>query len=136
MTAGRKLGQRLGAGAELIIRIREIDALADDADREAAHAPALADARVEPRRLATRVGPDDQQRVGVLDPGNRRVEQIGRAAPSRIERAAVLARVDVLHAEPLHQHFQREYFLDRRKIAGDSAGDLAAIEEIFALKML
>ena len=34
--------------------------------------PALADARVQHRRLAARVGADQQDRVGLLDAGDRR----------------------------------------------------------------
>ena len=72
-------------------------------------------------RLAARVRADDQQRVGALDAGDGGVEQIGRPAPVRIERRAVLAGIEVLAAEPRHQVLQREHLLDRGEVAGDGA---------------
>src|SRR5882672_4667965 len=63
-------------------------------------APALADARVEHRRLAARIGAHDQQRVRLLDAGDGGVEQIGRPAPFRVERLALLAAIEILRAEP------------------------------------
>ena len=56
--------------------------------------PALAQARVDERRLPARVGADQQAGVGLLDAGDRRVEQIAGAARG-IEPGAVLAAVDV-----------------------------------------
>jgi hypothetical protein len=66
-------------------RIGQIDALADQADREMPHAPALADARVEDRGLVARIGADDQRGVRLLDAGDGRVEDIERAAPARVD---------------------------------------------------
>ena len=48
-------GQRLRPCAEIIIVISKIGFLADQADREISHAPALADPRIEDGRLAARV---------------------------------------------------------------------------------
>ena len=85
-----EIGQRLRARAEIVVGIGQIGLLADQRDRELAGAPALADARIEHRRFAARIGADDQQRVGLLDAGDGGVEQIARPAPRRIERRAVL----------------------------------------------
>ena len=49
------------------------------------------------------------------------VEEIGRPAPLRIERRAVLTAVEIGDAEPRHQILERENFLDRGKIADDGA---------------
>ncbi len=113
--------QRLRPGAEIVVGIGEIRAFADQADREVAHAPALADAGVEHGRLAARIGADDQQGIGLLDPGDRGVEEIARPAPLRIERRAVLPAVEIDDAEPRHQILEREDFLDRRQIADNGA---------------
>ena len=121
---GRDLGQRLGAGAEILVRIGQVGPLADQPDREIAHAPALADAGVEHRRFPARIGADDEQRVGLLDAGDGGVEQIARPAPARIERRAVLPAIDVRDAEPRHQVLEREHLLDRGEIAGDGADAL------------
>ncbi len=46
-----EFGQRIRAGTEIVIRIGQIDPLADQRDREMTHAPALADPRVQDRGL-------------------------------------------------------------------------------------
>src|SRR5881397_1018918 len=58
MRARRDICERLRPSAEIIVAIGEIGALADQADRKGAHAPALADARVEHGRFAARIGGD------------------------------------------------------------------------------
>ncbi len=131
VTAGRDLGQRLGASAEIFVRIGEIHPLADQGDRRRRHAPALADAHVDERRLEARVRTHDQDRVRILDACDGRVEQIGPAAMGRRHQAAVLAGIDIRHAEALHQALEREQFLDGGEIARDGAdalpvGDLHA----------
>ena len=67
-----QLAQRLRAGAHVLIGVGELRRLADDADLEAALAPALQDARVEHRRLEARIGADEQDRVGLVDAGDGR----------------------------------------------------------------
>ena len=57
----------------------------------------------------------------LLDAFDGRVEDVAGAAERRIERGAVLAAVDVLRAERLHQQLQRIHLLDRGEIAGDGA---------------
>ena len=70
--AGGELGQGLGAGAEIVVGVGQVDRLADQADRQRRHAPALADAHVEEGGLEARVGADDQDRVRLLDAGDGR----------------------------------------------------------------
>ena len=77
--------------------------------------------RLEHRSLVARIGPDDQQRIGVLDALDRRIEEIGCPAERRIECRAVLPTVDMRRAEIGHQAFQRIHFLNRGEIAGDGA---------------
>ena len=94
--AGRELAERLRPGAEIVVGIGQVDAARRSAPiGKLPGAPALADARVEHRRFLARIGADDQQRVGLLDAGDGRVEQVARAAERRIERRAVLPAVDV-----------------------------------------
>ena len=45
----RNVGERLRAGAEIIVSVSQVRLRPDDADREFAGAPALADARIEDR---------------------------------------------------------------------------------------
>ena len=59
-----------GGGADLLHRIGEIGDSADRRHREAAGQKTLANARVDQRRFMARVGADDQQRVGLFDPGD------------------------------------------------------------------
>ena len=98
-----KLGQRLRAGAEVLVGIGEVGRLADEADPDVALAPALADAGIEHRRFVARVGADDEDRVGLLDAGDGRVEDVGGAAERRHELAALAAAIEILHAERRHQ---------------------------------
>ena len=114
------------SGAEELVGIGEIDPLADQPDREIAHAPALADAGVEHRGFPARIGADDQQRVGLLDAGDRRIEQVARPAPARIEPGAVLPAVEIGDAEPRHQILERKDLLDRRQLADDGADAVGA----------
>src|SRR3546814_3878528 len=90
MAAVGDLLQRIRASAEIVGPVGEIHLRPDHPDLELAGEPALADARVEYRRLEPRVAADDQQRVRALDPGDGGVEEIAGAA-GRIERDAVLA---------------------------------------------
>ena len=70
MLAFGQLAQRLRAGTHVLIGVRELRRLADDADLEAALPPALEDARVEDRRLEARVGADEHDDVGLIDAGD------------------------------------------------------------------
>ena len=71
-------GERFRAGAEIDVSVSQIGLFADDADQAVALQPALADAGVEHRRFAARVRADDHDRVGLVDAGDRRIEEIGR----------------------------------------------------------
>jgi hypothetical protein len=119
MRARRDIRQRLRPSAEIIVAIGEIGALADQADRKGAHAPTLADARVEHGRFAARIGGDDEQCVRLIDSGDGGVEQVARPAPCWIEHRAVLPAVKIDDAEPRHQILEGEGFLDRGKVADD-----------------
>ncbi len=74
--AGGELGERIGTGAEMLVGIGEVDPLADQPDLEVALAPPPADAGVEHRRFAARIGADDENGVGAIDAGDARVEQV------------------------------------------------------------
>src|SRR5262249_19122439 len=99
-------------------------ALADEADGKIAHAPALADAGVEHRRLPARVAADDQQRVGLVDPGDGGIEEIARPALLGVERRAILPAVEIADAEPGHQVLEREDPLARGETADNGADPL------------
>ena len=71
-------------------------------------------------------GADDQDRVGLLDAGDGRVEQIGGAAEPGRQRRAVLPAIDVRRAERTPSALQREHLLDGREIARDGADALRA----------
>ena len=103
----------------MIVFICQLGFGADDAYRRAAPEPAFPNARVEDGRLVTRAGADDENSVGLIDPGNRRVEKIGCAAKLGVQFRAILAAVDVGRAELAQQRLEREHFFDRRQIADD-----------------
>ena len=89
-----------------------------------AGAPALADARVENGSFLARVGADDQERIGLLDPGNGRIEDPGR--PSRLGVKGVAALHGQIGRTVLaEQILEREHLLDRGEIAGDGPDPLA-----------
>ena len=110
-----------GPAPRYAVGIGQVGPLADQPDREIAGAPALADARIEHGRLVARIGADDQQRVGLLDAGDGGIEQVGRPAPLRVERGAILPAIEIADAEPAHQVLEREHLLDRGEIAGNRA---------------
>ncbi len=85
----------------------------------------LENARVQNRRLVARVGADEQDRVGLVDAGDRRVEQIAGAPMRGIERGAVLAAVDIGRAQLIGEQLQREHLLGGGEVAGDRAKALA-----------
>ncbi len=93
------LRERFWSRAQVIVFVGEIGACADDADRRAALEPPLANTRVEDRRLVARVRADDENSVSLVDAGDRRVEEIGRAAKFRMQFRAVLTTVDIGRAE-------------------------------------
>ena len=108
----------------MIIRVGQVDLLADQADLEVALAPALADAGVEHRRLAARIGADDEHGVGTIDAGDGRVENIRRPAEAGIELGAILAAIEVGRAERRHERPQGEHLLDRGEVAGNRSDAL------------
>jgi hypothetical protein len=116
---GDELAQGLGAGAEMLVRVGQIDPLADQADRQGRGAPTLADAHVEKRGFGARVRADEEHRVRLLDPGDRRVEDVGGAPVGRRQNGAVLPPIEVRRAEALHQQLEGVKLLHRREVAGD-----------------
>ena len=114
-------GERFRPGAEVVVFVGEVGHFADEPGQHAAPEPALTNARVEHRRFVARIRTDDEDRVGLVDSRDRRIEDVGRAAEFRMELRTILATVDVGRAEPGEQRLQREHFLDRRQIADDCA---------------
>ena len=94
MLAARDFGQGLGPGAQILVRIREIDLGADDGDLGRRGAPALADPSVENGGFETRIGADDEDRVGLLDAFDARIEEIARASELRIELVSGLPAIE------------------------------------------
>ena len=115
------LGQRLGAGAEIVIGIGEIHLRADQPDRDLGLSMprALEDAGIEHRRLVARIGADQQDGVGMVDAGDGGIEQIGGAAERGIEFGAVLAAIDIGRAELVGEQLEREHLLAGSEIAGN-----------------
>src|SRR5581483_10156771 len=117
-------GEGFGTCAEIIVSVSQVGLRADQADREIAGTPALADTGIEHRGFLARNGADDQQRIGSLDAGNGGIEQIACTAPARIERRAVLPAIEIDDAEPAQQILERENLLDRGKVAHQRADAL------------
>src|SRR3989337_4089766 len=105
MRAVGDLGQRLGAGAEIVVSIGEVFILADQGDGKLALAlaGALQNTGSEHRRFMARIGADQKNRVGLIDAGDGGIEEVGGATESRIELGAVLAAIDVRRAELLSE---------------------------------
>src|SRR5687768_6920178 len=124
MLAAGEVSERIRAGAEIVVIVGEIGLAADHADLELSRAPALANARVENSGFLARIGPDDQQRVGLFDPRNGRIEDVARTSELRIEGVAALHR-QIAAAVLAHEPLEREHLFDRGEIPGDSAHPLA-----------
>src|SRR5262249_42052131 len=106
-------GKRLRSGADIVVRVGQVRLRPDYADWKFSGAPALADARIEDRGFLARIGADDQQCVGTIDPRYCSIEQVAGAAPGRIERRAILPAIEIGDLQARHQIFEREDFLDR-----------------------
>ena len=80
-------GQQRRRGAELVTRVGQVG-LGRRSGRSACAfaSQRLADARVQHRRFLARIGAHDQDRVGLLDPGDRGVEAV-EIPPRRIQPA-------------------------------------------------
>src|SRR5208337_5103982 len=98
--------------------------LANEPDREIAYAPALADARVEDGGFPSRIRADKKQSVGLFDPSNAGVEEIGCPSPGRIERGTVLPAIEIGDAEAGQQILERKDLLHCGEIADDRANAL------------
>src|SRR5262249_24889430 len=66
--------ERLGSGADVIVGVGQIRLGSDYSDWEFARAPTLANARIEDGSFFARIGADNQQRVGTVDPRYCRIE--------------------------------------------------------------
>src|SRR5262249_39794132 len=105
--------------------IRQIGALADEPDLEPGATPPLANARIEYRCFLARIGANDDQPVGVVDPRNGGIEQVAGASPFGIKRRAVLPAIEIDRAQPPHKVFEGEHVLDGGEIARNRADPLA-----------
>ena len=65
--ACRNIGERLRAGSEMLVRIGQIRALADQPDWEITLAPTLADAGIEHGRLPAGIRADEKERISSFD---------------------------------------------------------------------
>ncbi len=131
MVAVGQVFERVRPRAEISVFEGEIGARPDDADRELAGKPALADAGIEHRRFHARIGADEQQRVGLVDSGDRAVEQPA-GARLGIELGAVLAAIEMGRAERRQQFLERQHRFAIGLIAGDR-GHLGAANAAHAL---
>ena len=129
MRAVGDLGERLGAGAEIIVGIGQVGILTDEPNGYFALSltPALKDARIQHGRLMARIGADEKDRIGLVDAGDGGVEEIGRPSKRGIECRAILAAIDIRRAELLGEQLQREHLLRGGQIAGDG-GKARAVE--------
>ena len=124
VAAGQR-AQRVHAIAQMVAAVGQVGRFADQADLEPACPPAPPDARVENRGLDPRVGPYQQQRIGLVDAGDAAVEQVA-CAQRRIDLGPVLAAVDVGRAQGCHEVLQRDHRLGVGMVAGDRRGSCAA----------
>jgi hypothetical protein len=116
--------ERGRTGAELEHAVGQVGGRPDARHGEAALAHALADAHVDQRPLDARVGPDQQAEIGLLDAGDRGIEQVA-AARGGIEPGAVLTAVQMRRAEPRHQLLEHDHRLAVDQIADDRRDPLA-----------
>ena len=114
-------GKRFGRRAKVIVFEGEVGHFANEPRQHAAAEPSLTDACIEHRRFVARIRADDENRVRLVDAGNRRIEKVGRTSKLRMELRTILAAVDVGRTELGEQRLEREHFLDRRQIADDRA---------------
>ncbi len=116
--------RQMRAVARVLHVVGEVRGGADQPDRHPGMEPAPADARVQNRRLAARVGADQQHRVGLVDARDGAVEDV-EIAPRRIEQTAVLAAIEIGRTPARQQVLERHHALDVAQIAGDGADPLA-----------
>ena len=121
MTAGGNFGQGLRSSAKVFIRIGQVAALANQANGKAPHAPSLADAGIQDGTLAAGIAANEKKRIGLIDTGNTGIEQVGCPSRSGVQRAAILAAIEIDHAEAGEQILKRINLLDRGEIARDAA---------------
>ena len=87
--------QRRAAIAQMLHRIGEIRRRPDRANHNPARQLTLADPGIEHRRLAARIGADQEDRIRLFDPGDRAVEAVKIAARG-VDRGAILAAIEIL----------------------------------------
>src|SRR5260370_22613645 len=120
MLAGGEIAERIRAGTEIVVFVSQLGPGADHADLELAAAPALADARVENGGLMPRVRAPDQKRVGLLNAGDTRIENIGGAAGFWVEGIAALDR-QIDRALLRQQILEREHLFPPGELSGDAS---------------
>ena len=121
MLAIGNVRQCVGSGAEILIRIGEVDLGANERDLRRRGTPAFTNSRIEDRRFEPRVCADNQNRIGLLDAFNAGIEEIAGAAELRIELVSRLPAIERCRAEARQQIFQREHFFGAGKVARDGA---------------
>ena len=107
--------QCVGSGAEILIRIGEVDLGADERDLRRRGTPAFTNSRIEDRRFEPRVCADNQNRIGLLDAFNAGIEEIAGAAELRIELVSRLPAIERCRAEARQQILSARTFLRRRQ---------------------
>src|SRR6185437_12280074 len=113
-------------------RESEVELGPDRRRLEAALEPALAQPRIDDRRLEARVAADEEAGIGFFDAGDGGVEEVAGAA-RRIERGAVLAAIEMGRAQLRHQILERHHRLAIDEVTRDG-GDLVARDRLEALR--
>ena len=131
MLAGGEIAERIGARAEIVVRISEVGLGAVHANLERTGPPALADARVQYGGFLARVRADDQQRVGLVDAGDGRIEDVGGSAGLRIEGGARLGH-QIDRATFRQQFLERKHLFHSGEVSSDGADPLAVDAAVFA----
>src|SRR5229473_7449519 len=98
MLAGDQRVERRAAVAEHLHREAQIEHRPDRRHPEAALQIALAQPRINERRLPARIAADEETGIGLFDPGDRRVEQVAGAAGA-IELRTVLPAIEARGAD-------------------------------------
>ncbi len=117
-------GQHVRRRAQLLRAIGQVGFAANQAYRDIRRQPALTDPSVQHRRFLPRIGADQQDRIGFVDPGDAGVEAV-EIAPRHIEPRTILAAIQMLRTQRNQQILQCEHALRVAQIAGDSANAVA-----------
>src|SRR5438876_9746003 len=102
MLAVGDLIDKVRARAQLLDREGQFERRSDGRYLEAAGEMALAQPGIDQRRLPARVRPDEQAGIGLLDAGDRGIEDVAGTA-RRVEPGAILPAIEIGRAERRHQ---------------------------------